>query len=74
MFRSLSNDEYQLLEERRKALYTSEWIIDNLTAVMMDPAHGSSGLHEATARAKAEAVIQWFKVIGGTEVPAKRPK
>jgi hypothetical protein len=72
MFRTLTEEEVRLAKERLTLLHTSEWTADNLTAILMDTDCGDTGLHEATARAKAERMLSYLKVILQLEVPQKR--
>lgn len=37
--------------ERITQLYQSHWMVDNLSAHLMDTQHGALGFHEAVARA-----------------------
>ena len=57
MIRIMSDDEVQRRTERRSGLYTSNYVIDVITAVLMDTGCGSSGICEDVARTKATRIL-----------------
>jgi hypothetical protein len=57
MFETVPKTEREAKAERVRKLYTELWLVDNVTAVLMDVTVGSFGLHEAMARAKAHAIL-----------------
>lgn len=64
MFMTMSEEEIKKSQERKGFLYTSPYIEDNITAILMDTSHGDFGLHEGTARAKTHHILSWLKMIG----------
>ena len=55
--RALSDAEVQVRSERVGALHTSGWVIDTVTAVLIDSGCGGAGLMEDAARVKAARIL-----------------
>ena len=61
MLEVMSEKQVSELKERVRQLYTSDWIQDNLTAILMDGSKGGHGLHEEIARVKAHRILNWLE-------------
>lgn len=61
--------DYEAMKDKERItfLYQSEYLQDNLTAILMDVSYGGFGLNEDIAVAKAHRIIGWMDFI-------KRPK
>tara|TARA_Y100000034_G_scaffold130673_1_gene189688 strand:- start:4279 stop:4509 length:231 start_codon:yes stop_codon:yes gene_type:complete len=62
MIRTLTEEEVKRANERIAVLHKSEDLKDRITGILCDTKVGSTGLHEPTARIKAEALVQLFEV------------
>jgi hypothetical protein len=56
----MSSKEVADWKERVSFLYQSKWLIDNITAILMDMGR-DTGIPESTARTKAHAIESWLK-------------
>lgn len=72
MFTVLSQTEIDAARKRLSYLYSSPYLSDQLTAVLMDTAQGEFGLDESIARQKVAKVLSWLQNIVGIEVPAQK--
>lgn len=72
MFQLMTEKEIEEGNKRRSFLYTSEFVVDNLTAILMDTRRGGLGLYEETARRKAHAILSWLKTITGVNIPESK--
>jgi len=54
--RVMTDAEVAAHEARRQLLYTSDWVVDVVTAVLIDSSLGM-GLREVAARQKAERIL-----------------
>jgi len=61
MMRLMSPKEVKASEDRVRYLYTTEWLQDNLTAILMDTSRGGSGMNEEIARVKAHGIMNWLE-------------
>jgi len=73
MMRVLTDEEVKRGAHRISALYQSEYVFDNLTAILMDTRRGDFGLYESTARVKADVIMGWLRTLG-VDIPVCRPK
>ena len=70
MLRTLTEEEVKEMQRRKAALYASNWIVDGVTAVLIDTSVGDFGMHEPAARVKANQIISYLK-LSGVDVPAE---
>lgn len=64
MLRILSDAEVNAADKRCGFLYASNFIIDNITAILMDQRRGDFGMCEGVARAKAHAIVECLRATG----------
>lgn len=53
----VSSEEVEARRTRVRHLYTSDWIVDVVTATLMDTTHGDFGCNETGARVKAAHIL-----------------
>jgi hypothetical protein len=74
MLRTLSQDEVAFSAKRIQDLYLSPWIVDNLTAILMDAQKGGTGFSEEISRVKVHGILNWLRNVAQVEVPGFRTK
>lgn len=72
MLITMTEAETKAAQERLLFLHTSPYVLDNLTAHLMDTSAGGSALYESTARVKADRILGYLKVVLRLDVPERR--
>lgn len=61
MMRVMSDDEVRAHDAEVRRLYASASREDQIVAILRDMKVGGTGETEATARAKAQAILKWLE-------------